>query len=174
VAEAGTNLRMSSGLRIYLQDHLAGSTFGLELVERCRRNNEGTQFGEPLAELASEIAEDRRTLLAVMREVGAQPSRVKVGAGWALEKARRLKPNGRLFGYTPLDRVLELESLAIGIAGKRAMWRVLDDLGARGELALSDDFSALAERADSQIERVEVLRLEAGRVAFGSTAQATV
>ena len=114
---------MAAALHIYLQDHLAGATFGLELVRRCQRNNEGSELAEPLAKLTAEIAEDRRTLQAIMRDVGVEASRTKVAAGWTLEKVRRLKPNGKLFEYTPLARLVELESLAIGISGKKAMWQ---------------------------------------------------
>jgi hypothetical protein len=159
---------VASPLHIYLQDHLAGSTFGLELVQRCRRNNEGTQFAEPLAKLAAEIGEDRQILQDVMRDVGAAASRAKVAAGWTLEKLRRLKPNGAVFEYTPLARVVELESLAIGIAGKRAMWRALDDLASREDRLRKHDFAGLAERAADQLSRVDDLRLDAARAAFPS------
>jgi hypothetical protein len=161
-------------LHIYLQDHLAGSTFGLRLAERCWRSNAGTEFAEPLAELVAEIAEDRRTLLALMREVGATPSRTKVAAAWAAEKARHLKPNGKFFEYTPLDRELELESLAMGITGKRALWLLLEDLSTHGHAVGSHDFAALAERAAGQFARVEELRIAAGRIAFASRAPAPV
>jgi hypothetical protein len=153
-------------LHVYLQDHLAGATFGSELVERCRQRNERSEFGPPLAELAGEIASDRQTLIAVMRRVGAERSNVKVSAAWLSEKARRLKPNGRLFSYTALTRVVELESLAIGIAGKRALWRTLENVASqRGELE-GYDFAALAARAEDQLQRVERLRLRAARLAF--------
>jgi hypothetical protein len=157
---------VASALHIYLQDHLAGAAFGLELVQRCRRNNEGTEFAEPLAELTVEIAEDRQTLRRIMRDVGADVSRIKVAAGWTLEKIRRLKPNGGLFEYTPLARVVELESLAIGIAGKRAMWQTLDDVASSEDRLGLHDFSRLAGRADDQLSRVEGLRLTAARTAF--------
>jgi hypothetical protein len=157
---------VASALHIYLQDHLAGATFGLELVQRCRRNNEGTEFAEHLAELTAEIAEDRRTLQRIMRDVGAAVSHTKVAAGWTLEKIRRLKPNGSLFEYTPLARLAEFESLAIGIAGKRAMWRALEAVASREARLNHHDFSRLSERADDQLLRVEALRLEAARTAF--------
>jgi hypothetical protein len=157
---------VAPALHIYLQDHLAGATFGLELVQRCRRNNEGSELAEPLAELTAEIAADRRTLQEVMRDVGAEASRTKVAAGWALEKVRRLKPHGRILEYTPLARVVELESLAIGIAGKKAMWRALGDIASRDGRLRSHDFAALAERADDQLAKVEALRLDAARTAF--------
>jgi hypothetical protein len=88
-----------------------------------------------------------------------------VAAGWTLEKIRRLKLNGGL-GYTPLARVVELESLVIGIAGKRAMWQALDDVVASDERVGLHYFSRLAERADDQLSRVEALRLDAARTAF--------
>ena len=159
---------MTAALHIYLQDHLAGAMFGLQLAQRCQRNNEGSELAEPLAKLTAEIAEDRRTLQAIMRDVGAEASRTKVAAGWTLEKVRRLKPNGRFFEYTPLARVVELESLAIGISGKKAMWRALEDVASDDRRFARHDFSALAERADDQLARVEALRLSAARTAFAA------
>jgi hypothetical protein len=153
-------------LHIYLQDHLAGATFGCELVEHCRRNNERSEFGAPLAQLAGEIAADRQTLTALMREVGVERSTVKVSAAWLSEKGRRLKPNGRLFSYTPLTRVVELESLAIGIAGKRALWRTLEHVASERSELEGYDFAALAKRAEEQLHTVERLRLQAARRAF--------
>jgi hypothetical protein len=166
VIKAGYEHLVASALHIYLQDHLAGATFGLELVQRCHQNNDGTEFAEPLAELIVEIAADRRALEGIMHDAGADASRTKVAVGWTLEKIRRLKPNGGLFEYTPLARLMELESLAIGIAGKRAMWRALDDVASREAGLSHHDFSRLAERADDQLSRVEALRLEAARTAF--------
>ncbi len=157
---------MAAALHIYLQDHLAGATFGLELIQRCQRNNEGSELAEPLARLIAEVAEDRRTLQEIMRDVGAEASRTKVAAGWALEKVRRLKPNGKLFEYTPLARLVELESLTIGISGKRAMWRALENIASQDQRLARHDFPALAERAEDQLARVEVLRLDAARIAF--------
>lgn len=157
---------MTAALHIYLQDHLAGATFGLQLVQRCQRNNEGSELAEPLAKLTAEIAEDRRTLEEIMRDVGAEASRTKMAAGWTLEKVRRLKPNGKLFEYTPLARLVELESLAIGISGKKAMWRAVENVASRDQRLARHDFPALAERADDQLARVETLRLYAASTAF--------
>ena len=153
-------------LQIYLQDHLAGATFGCELAERCRRENERSEFGEPLAKLAGEIAADRETLIDVMRRVGADRSNVKISAAWLAEKVRRLKPNGRPFSYTPLTRLLELESLAIGITGKRALWRALEQTGVHEAELGPVDFGALGKRAEEQLRSVESLRLAAARLAF--------
>ena len=157
---------MTDALATYLSDHFAGATFGLELVRRCRAKNEGTPFAAPLSDLVREIEADRRTLLALMRRLGLEPSIVKTAVGWTLEKARRLKPNGSVFAYTPLSRVAELEILVTGIMGKRALWKALEAHFSAGERIEGFDFAALAERAARQLEVAERLRLDAAAIAF--------
>ena len=85
-------------LAIYLNDHLAGSTAGVELARRARSANEGTELGQLLDRLVREIEEDRDTLGAVMDAVGAGRDRFKKTAAWVGEKAGRLKLNGQLTG----------------------------------------------------------------------------
>ena len=159
---------MADALAIYLTDHYAGATFGLNLLRRCRAKNEGTRFAEPLANLLREVEADRSTLLSLLKRVGAKPSVMKTAGGWTLEKVLRLKPNGDLFTYTPLSRLAELELLVTGIAGKRAMWIALDSVSARDGRLDAFDFRALTERAERQLEIVEPLRLEAAGLTFGS------
>src|SRR5918997_1442679 len=108
---------------IYLNDHLAGSTFGLELARRTQSANRGTEFEAPLDELVEEIAADRRELEGIIERLGAPRDQMKVGAGWLAEKVGRLKPNGRLTGYSPLGRLLELEALSGGVNAKLGLWR---------------------------------------------------
>jgi hypothetical protein len=157
---------VTDALATYLSDHFAGATFGLELVRRCRAKNEGTPFAAPLSDLVREIEADRRTLLALMRRLGLEPSIVKTAVGWTLEKARRLKPNGSVFAYTPLSRVAELEILVTGIMGKRALWKALEAHFPAGERIEGFDYGALAERAERQLEVAERLRLDAAAIAF--------
>jgi hypothetical protein len=155
-------------IAIYLNDHLAGSTGGLELARRARGANRGTEFEAPLERLATEIAEDRAALLDVMARLGVTRDPLKVWAGWAAEKAGRLKLNGRLTGYSPLSRVVELEALALGIEGKRALWRALATVAAEDERLAGVDFAALGRRADRQRRLVERERLRAAAIAFAT------
>lgn len=151
-------------LAIYLNDHLAGSTVGLELARRARGSNEGTQLGAFLERLVAEIEEDRQTLEQIMDAVGVKPDRLKTTVAWVGEKAGRLKLNGRLLGYSPLSRVVELEGLSVGIEGKACLWKMLRELG---DPRLADfDFEALIARAERQREEVESHRLAAGREAL--------
>ena len=52
---------------------------------------------------------------AVLRALEVEPSRLKIGLARAAERASRLKLNGRVLGYSPLSRVIELETLGAGI-----------------------------------------------------------
>jgi hypothetical protein len=157
---------MGSLLATYLNDHLAGSTAGVELARRARSSNEGTPLGDFLAELTAEIEEDREVLGEVMQAVAAGRDRVKVTAAWAGEKAGRLKLNGRLLGYSPLSRLVELEGLTLGVTGKLALWRMLGELG--DPRLARFDFAALAARAERHQTELERRRLEAGRLALSS------
>jgi len=153
-------------LRIYLQDHLAGSTVGVELARRTRGANEGTEYGPPLAQIAAEIEADRRHLQGIMEDLGFGGDKLKNIAAWGVEKAGRLKLNGQLTGYSPLSRVVELEGLLTGITGKRAVWVTLLEV-APGEQRLDAALlERLRDRADAQRATVEDLREKAAREAF--------
>ena len=157
---------MTKYLPTYLNDHLAGSTVGLELAKRARASNEGTEWGELLDRLAAEIDEDRETLRDVMRRLGVGEDRLKQVGAWTMEKFGRLKPNNQLRGYSPLSRVVELEALTLGVTGKSALWRALDRV-AEDEPRLTEfDFTALAERAERQAGELEEARMRAAEVAF--------
>jgi hypothetical protein len=151
-------------LAIYLNDHLAGSTVGVELARRARGSNEGTELGDFLATLVVEIEEDRDTLQEVMEAVGAGRDRLKVTGAWAGEKLGRLKLNGSLLGYSPLSRVVEVEGLRLGVEGKACLWKMLRELA---DPRLSGfDFDTLIARAERQRDELERQRLEAGRLAL--------
>jgi len=153
-------------LRIYLQDHLAGSTAGLELARRTRGANEGTEYGPPLARIADEIEADRRHLQRIIGDLGFGGDRLKNMAAWGLEKLGRLKLNGELTGYSPLSRVVELEGLVTGITGKISLWATLLQIAAEEPRLDAPRLERLRERGESQRATVEELRERAAREAF--------
>lgn len=157
-------------LAIYLKDHLAGATAGLELARRVEASNRSTEYGAFLAELVEEIALDRRALLDLMGRLGVGEDRVKNAVAWAGEKAGRLKLNGELFSYSPLSRLVELEGLALGVQGKLAMWRSLRSLADADEHLAGFDLEAPIARAQSQARRVEARRVRAAQEALAADA----
>lgn len=138
-------------LATYLNDHLAGATAGLELARRSASNNRGSPLGRFLTDLSREIEEDRNALLALMSDLQIGPDRMKVLGGWCVEKLGRLKPNGRLLGYSPLSRLIEVEGLMLGVSGKLSLWETLRTIEV-GERALADaDLTSLVRRAERQL-----------------------
>jgi hypothetical protein len=159
-------------LRIYLQDHLAGSTGGLELARRTRGANADTTYSEPLAKLADDIDADRRSLETIMEELGFGADRAKNMAFWAAEKAGRLKLNGQLTGYSPLSRMVEIEGLISGVNAKLSLWRTLRDVADSLPELDAGRIDRLIERAEQQIGTLQELRSRAGREAFADSAGA--
>jgi hypothetical protein len=158
-------------LRIYLQDHLAGSTTGLELARRTRDSNQGTDYGPPLAKIADEIASDRHQLENIMRDLDFGADKVKNIAAWGLEKIGRLKLNGELTSYSPLSRVVELEGLLTGITGKWGLWVALLEVAPSEPRLDATLLERLRDRAEEQRATVEELREKASREAFVSASE---
>jgi hypothetical protein len=157
-ADARAIRRSARRLSIYLNDHLAGSTLGVELVKRASSENKGTPLGVWLAALSQELEEDRATLVRLMEQLGVRRNRIEIGAAWIVEKVGRLKLNGQLTGYSPLSPLVELEALHRRINGKLDMWKALGhSLGHRVD---EIDFDQLARRAERQAEELERYRLD--------------
>jgi predicted DNA-binding ribbon-helix-helix protein len=155
-------------LRIYMQDHLAGSTTGLELARRTAGANKGSEYGPALTKIADEIASDRRQLENIMRDLGFGADKLKNVAAWGLEKMGRLKLNGELTSYSPLSRVVELEGLITGISGKRELWVALLEVAPTEPRLDAALLERLRDRAEEQRETVEDLRVKAAREAFAT------
>ena len=153
-------------LKIYLQDHHAASAAGLDLVRRLARENAATPFRDDLARLAEEVADDRATLGNVLQALGVEPSRVKIALARSAERLSRLKLNGRLLHYSPLSRLIELETLSAGIEAKRDLWQALGQTVDREFV----DLDRLTGRAETQLALVERLRTSAASLAFTKTA----
>src|SRR5215210_8066545 len=112
-------------LSIYLNDHLAGATVGVELSKRAASANEDSDYGTFISELSHEIAEDRASLERLMERLDVKKDRVKTTGAFLGEKVGRLKPNAHLTSYSPLSRVVELEALTLGVTGKLGLWKAL-------------------------------------------------
>jgi hypothetical protein len=154
-------------LGIYLNDHLAGSTGGLELARRAAGSAPSPAAGETLGRFAREVAEDRAALLALMGTLGVRVRRYKIGAAWVAEKAGRLKPNGHVLQRSPLSSLIELEALRLGVEGKAACWRALSTVAEHDPRISKERLEELLSRARRQAEALEELRVSVVATAFG-------
>lgn len=153
-------------LTIYLNDHLAGAVAAIEHIEHCLARNPEGALGAFLPRLLREIEADRDVLKDVLARVGGSENPVKQAGAWVAEKVQRVKPSGDPAGYSDLNRLEEFEGVAIGIAGKLALWRSLEAVSPTDERLRDIDFGALARRAQRQRDEVEPHRLDAVRRAF--------
>jgi hypothetical protein len=150
-------------LRVYLRDHHAAAAAGVDLARRLADENRNWDHAPELQRIATDIAEDRAVLRDVLERAGVAPSVAKVLGARTMERLARLKLNGRWTSYSPLSRVLELETLYGGINAKLALWRSLHAVRAAQSSLQPFDFERLATRATEQLNGVERLH----RLALG-------
>ena len=158
---------MAEPLDVYLNDHLGGAMLGGDLAEQIRDQSKGTPLGEVMTRIAAEIEEDRDTLVELMERVGASRNPVKQVTGWVAEKASRVKFSGATSGDADLGNFMALESLRLGVAGKKCLWLALQAVRSEHEALATIDLDRLIERAATQEETLERERMAAGARALG-------
>jgi hypothetical protein len=157
---------------VYLNDHLAGATFGADLARQLEARTEGTDFQPEMSRLAAEIEADLDTLTDLMERIGATRNPSKQVATWVAEKASRLKLTGLTSGNDELGTFLSIEALSLGVEGKASLWTTLRELRGRYPELLSTDLDDLLQRAQRQRQVLEAERLAAARRSLTTDADA--
>jgi hypothetical protein len=158
---------MSDPLATYINDHLAGSAYAMDLVEFLRDTYEGQELGQFAAWLLREIAADREVLQGLAeRAGGGGSSKAKELTAWLGEKVSRLKLGHGANNGLGLFEALEF--LEIGIHGKLELWRAFAVVAPANPRLSGVDFEHLANRAEKQREEVESRRLHLAHFVFGA------
>jgi hypothetical protein len=158
----------TESLGVYLNDHLGGAAAGVEMAEKLRSKNDATPFGNVMAQLVLEIKEDRATLENLMDRLGVERNPGKLSAGRGIEKISRLRTSKTFTGSAELSRLMDIEGLALGIEGKYAMWRELQEIAELDQRLASTDLEGLASRARRQRDTLEPYRLQCATLAFAT------
>lgn len=156
-------------LDIYLNDHLAGATLGSDLAVQIRDHSEGTPLGDAMEGIAAEIEEDRQALDDLMDALDVNRNPVKKAGGWAAEKLSRVKFSGAGSGDSEHGNFMALETLTLGVAGKRCLWVALRNVADRYEAIHEEDIDRLIERATSQHAELERFREQAAAALLGTS-----
>ena len=163
----------SDPLTTYLNDHLAGSVAGLELVDHLIHLTHGTPREGVFLELRTEIREDQEILRSLIQSLGGKESKTRKAAAWLTEKLGEVKLLVDDRGDGEIRLLEALETLELGIQGKAALWRGLEVIADRIESLRTVDLSHLEHRAQDQFRRVDAQRLEVARTAFDLDAART-
>ncbi len=145
-------------LATYLNDHLAGATFGVDLAHRIARDMEGTPGGLPMAQLAEEIEADRAQLEELIDALDFDQGTVKRVVAWVAEKASRLRLNRLATGSEGLSLLLSMEALSGGIEAKRCLWQALQEVSGAEPAVARLDPDILVMRAEAQRDLLETYR----------------
>jgi hypothetical protein len=154
----------------YANDHLAGSVAALELLDRLIEISDGKPLEGFLRDLRKEIETDQETLKELMAKLGEKESAVRKAGAWIAEKLSRAKIqlSKKEDREGEMGLFLALEALALGITGKRLLWRALAAAAETVTQLRGPDYGKLEERAVEQHHRVETQRLEVARKVFRS------
>lgn len=152
---------------VYLNDHLGGATLGSDLAGQIRDQAEGTPLEAVMTPLAAEIEEDRQALQDLMDALGVSRNPVKQVTGWVAEKASRVKFSGASSGEGEQSLMMAIESLRLGVAGKKCLWMALMEVRAGYEPLASADLEALVARAAAQETTLERERVALAARALG-------
>ncbi len=129
----------------YLNDHLAGSVGALELVDHWSKLCDGKPLAKFLADLRKGIEEDQKALRELMRALGINESSIRPAGAWVAEKFSRARFAIAGDEMGGLGLVLALETIVMGITGKKLLWRALaaSDLPRKANI----DFVEICRRA---------------------------
>jgi hypothetical protein len=168
VADEATSMNSDQTklLHIYLRNHEAAAAGGVQLVRRCAKANRNTVFAAELSQLTMQLHADRAALQGMCRSLGVKtstPQRMMAVVGVA---AGRLKLNGRLLGYSPLSRIVELEALSAGVVAKLRLWQSLSNLADHRTPLDGDALRHQIEDAKGQLDTIARLHAMAVDAAF--------
>jgi hypothetical protein len=138
-------------LAIYLRNHEAAATGGVDLFGRMRQSQADRPWGTVLVDVAADVAEDLGTLRTLMHAWGVRPDPWASLAIRLGERVGRLKPNGHLVTRSPLSDLVEVEAGLDAVQAKAAGWQALR---AASTPPSPVDLAELSERAEDQIARL--------------------
>jgi hypothetical protein len=141
-----------AALVAYLHDHLGGAEVAMQVVDRLRRTSAAPQERQFFGWLHHELARDHDVVVSVLESLGASRRSTKRLTGQASGGILKFLAGGRR-GELALFRTFE--ALAIGVQGKRCLWRALQALTPALVVPGVPSWTALEAAAQQQWEAIE-------------------
>ena len=163
---SSTSTRKRQALIAYLRDHLSGSDMAIRVVHRLGSTHKGTEDGTLFRRLSKELEEDRSVVRSLLTRLGASERSIKRAAGSASGAVLSVAAGGE---PGDLSLLRTLEALAIGVQGKRCLWRALQSLRTVPSTVHGMNFVELEAKAVRQWEAIEECRRALVERTFSTT-----
>jgi hypothetical protein len=157
---------MKQELERYLNDHLAGATGAILVIQHIIDTMEESDARVFFAELKVKVQADRDLLQQLLTTAGMQPSAVLKIAGGIGARVGLMKLMWEGLEPGMLGMFEAFEMLALGVQGKRLLWRSLDEVAAWYPEWSEHDFPELERKAIGQRDGIEHWRLKAARASL--------
>jgi hypothetical protein len=154
-ARRSASTRHRQALIVYLRDHLGGAEMAIRVVHRLGSTHQGTEEGALFRRLSKEFEEDRSVVRTLLTQLGASGRSIKRAAGFVSGAMLSVTAGGQ---PGDLSLLRTLEALAIGVQGKRCLWRALQNLRPVPSIVHGMDFVELEVKAVRQWEALEERR----------------
>ena len=161
-----SNEESKKELEIYLQDHYAGAVGAIELLEHLIQAHAAKPLETFFTELHADVKADHEQLHNLINALGFEESGVRNAGAWIAEKLSRAKLGFSGDETSGLGLLEALETLLLGVTGKKVLWRALAAAREASPILQRTDFAYLEKRAMEQADRVEAQRLETARATF--------
>jgi hypothetical protein len=153
-------------LTTYLNDHSAGAVAALELMAHVRDGHPGTEAAAVVERIRGDVASDLQELKRILDRLGRGDSSARKAVAWLGERMMRLKLLVDDSSDGALRLFESLETIALGLEGKLALWHALEACAADVPEISEVDYARLIARGREQRDALEPARLDAARAAF--------
>ncbi len=154
---------MDPYLTRYLNDHLAGSSCALLLIQELADRHEAPEARQFFLQLKETVTADRSLLEDLLERMGQNPSSVLKVAGGIAARIGGIKLMWEKIEPGKLGLFEALEVLALGVQGKRLLWVALREIVAWFPEWSGIDFAQLEGQAIQQRDHIEFWRIKAAR-----------
>lgn len=144
-------------LSVYLNDHLAGANAAFAVLGALE---DVPGFKLWVNHLRDEIASDRQVLESLMSDLKIEPGMLRQAMGRLTGKLGDIKTRVEDPSGGHLRELELLETLSLGIEGKKTLWVTLQSVAAHEAAIPKLDYERLITRAAEQRVEVEMRRLD--------------
>lgn len=154
---------MDQFLTRYLNDHLAGSSSALLLIQELADSHDAPEARKFLLQLKDDVIADRSRLENLLERIGQNPSALLKVAGGIVARIGGIKLMREKIEPGELGLFEGLEVLAVGVQGKRLLWVSLREIAVWFPEWNDIDFARLERQAIQQRDNIEFWRIKAAK-----------